>query len=132
MRVHELVLPSGAHCAVAEPAQALSGELRPLVLCLHFGGPVSPWYGRGLLEQLVAPALAATGAVMVAPDYASNAWADAPCAACALEAIELAVADFQADVTRVLLTGYSKGGIGTWTLGAHYAERFSATVVMAG
>lgn len=71
---------------------------------------VSPWYGRGLLEQLVGLALAATGAVMVAPDCDSNVWADAPCAECALEAIELAVADFQADVARVLLTGYIKGG----------------------
>lgn len=37
MRVHEVVLPSGTHWTVAEPAQGLSGELRSLVLCLHYG-----------------------------------------------------------------------------------------------
>ena len=35
------------------------------------------------------------------------------------------------DKRRVLLTGYSMGGIGTWMLAAHHQERFAAALIVS-
>jgi len=36
------------------------------------------------------------------------------------------------DPTRIVLTGYSLGGVGTWEMAAHHPELFSAAIIMAG
>ncbi len=47
-------------------------------------------------------------------------------------AIDLGCVKSPVDRQRVLLTGYSKGGIGTWELAARHPDRFTAAIVMAG
>jgi hypothetical protein len=49
-------------------------EPRTLVLALHYAGEVTPYYGKGLLEQLVEPGLRHLGAILVAPDCLSRGW----------------------------------------------------------
>ncbi len=46
----------------------------PLIIALHYGGTVTPWYGKGYLSILVEPALRELGAVMAAPDCPANGW----------------------------------------------------------
>ena len=104
----------------------------PIVVSLHYGGPVPAHYGRGLLEQVVAPGLESLDAVMVAPDCPAKAWADTACAQNVFEAVELAAERYSADRNRVVLAGYSKGGIGAWALSDAHPRRFAAIVVMAG
>ena len=123
-------LPSnGARYTLVLPA---SGEITittPLVVSLHYGGPVSPWYGRGLLETVIEPALRPLGAMLVAPDCGSPAWSD--CADTVDAVIRHLRQRFGLHEGCVALTGYSKGGIGTWSLAARWPARFSAAVVMA-
>jgi len=38
---------------------------------------------------------------------------------------------YNIDSQRVLLTGYSMGGIGTWMLAAHHQERFAAALIVS-
>lgn len=40
--------------------------------------------------------------------------------------------EFPIDESRVILSGYSMGGFGTWNLGLRYPDRFAAIVPMAG
>lgn len=112
--------------------EADPGRPHPLVLALHFGGTVTPFYGRNVLELLVAPALAELGAVLVAPDALEPGW-DQP----ANEAAVLALLDHLAgrlnlDRRRTLCTGYSMGGTGTWYLVGRHPDRFAAAIPIAG
>ncbi len=86
----------------------------PLVVSLHFGGPISPHYGRLLLESVVEPALRPLGALMVAPDCDAPAWATPECESFVLDVIDQIANEYAVYQDRVLLSGYSKGGIGTW------------------
>ena len=118
--LYTLSLPAGE--APTAPA--------PLVVSLHYGGPVSPHYGSGLLQSVVEPALRGLGAVMLAPDCGARRWLD--CESLVLSLMDEVATNYAIDARRVVLTGYSKGGIGTWDLVARHPDRFGAAVVMAG
>ena len=124
--------PAGAHLSVLGPGDTGSTSAVPLIVSLHYGGPVSPGYGRGLLEQVVAPALSDLDAVMVAPDCACDAWSDGPCVSAIEDAIGYAKTNFSIDEKRIVLVGYSKGALGTWALADSVVASFSAAIVMAG
>lgn len=124
--------PGGAPFTLSVPAEHDAEKPTPLVVSLHYGGPAPPYYGRGLLEGMVEPALRALGAIMIAPDCPGPAWAAGDCERNVLQLLDHIQEMFNIDTSRILLTGYSKGGIGTWALAARYPDRFSAAVVMAG
>ena len=50
----------------------------------------------------------------------------------ALSALDNSIAEFDADASRVYLTGLSMGGNGAWYLAYHHAERFAAVIVVCG
>lgn len=124
---------NGPHYTLSVPAGYAPERPAPLVVSLHYGGPVlSPYYGRGLLETVVEPALRPLQALMLAPDCPARAWAEPACEDTVLALIEHVRASYAIDERRVVLTGYSKGGIGTWALAAKHPQRFSAAIAMAG
>jgi poly(3-hydroxybutyrate) depolymerase len=105
----------------------------PLVLALHFGGDsFPPFFGRGMLELLVQPALQPLGALIVAPDALDPGWDDATDETRLLFLVEHVLASFAVDRKRVLCTGYSMGGAGTWFLVGRHPDRFSAAIPIAG
>jgi predicted peptidase len=128
--VHQQRLPSGEPYTLVLLTPASHDSTTPLVVSLHYGGPVTPFYGRGLLESLVEPALRELNAVMVAPDCAQRAWLD--CEQSVLRVIEHVATTHVIDRRRIVLIGYSKGGISTWDLAFRHPNLFSAAIVMAG
>ena len=124
--------PSSTRYTLAVPSDYDAERSVPLILALHFGGEVTPYYGRIILETLIEPALRPLGALVVAPDCAYGAWAHPQCEAGVLSVLDQVEGEFTIDRTRTLITGYSRGGIGTWELGARHPDRFRAAVVMAG
>ena len=104
----------------------------PLVLALHYGGEVTPNLSMGFLETLVVPGLKKLGAVIVAPDCPGNGWTDEASERAVLALLDYAVSNWPVDRSRIVVTGYSLGGIGTWYLAARHPEIFSAAVPMAG
>lgn len=50
----------------------------------------------------------------------------------AIEVLDIASEQFNADPARVYLSGHSMGGHGTWTIGAYHAGRFAAIAPSAG
>ena len=128
----ETLGPGGQLYTLSVPDGYSPAKAAPLVVSLHFGGPVSPHYGRLLLESVVEPALRPLGALMVAPDCDAPAWATPECESFVLDVIDHIANEYAVDQQRVLLTGYSKGGIGTWELAARHPDRFTAAIVMAG
>ena len=104
----------------------------PLVLALHYAGEVTPWYGRGVVEQLLAPGLEELSAVMVAPDCVGRDWTDPVSVTAAMAVLDAVAADVRVDPDRTLVAGYSMGGMGAWHLGTLHPERFRAVVSVAG
>ena len=132
--VHEMVLPdSGRLYTLAIPDNYDETVPVPLILSLHYGGRVTPYFGRGLLEILIEPALGDLGAIIVAPDSATTGgWANADSERHLMELLDHIEANYNVDSTRTLVTGYSMGGAGTWYMAPRYPNRFAAALPMAG
>jgi predicted peptidase len=104
---------------------------RPLVLALHPGGR-SPFFGSAFMRDIVEPALRSWDAVLIAPDVPDRSWATARSEAVVIELIEHVLREYAIDRSRVLVTGFSMGGRGTWHLAARHPDIFTGAIVMAG
>jgi len=119
---YALTLPRGYN-----PRQA-----RPLILALHPGGERFPGYGGAFVQQVVAPGLNALGAIIIAPDVPTRGWTDAIAERAVLALVRSVMDNFTIDRSRVLVTGFSLGGRGTWFLSSRHSDVFTAAIVMAG
>jgi predicted peptidase len=128
---HKLTTAEGLRYTVVLPAGYQPDRTYPLILALHYGGPVTPWYGAGLLEQIVEPGLKGLGAIMVAPDCAHGGWDNEASEGAVLALLDLLVAQYPIEPGQTILTGYSMGGKGTWYLAARQQARFAVAIPMA-
>ena len=98
----------------------------PLILALHYGGEVTPFYSKEYLNLLVKPALKNLGAIITAPDCPGEGWANPDVEKALLEFLEIISKEYNIDPNRIIITGYSMGGLGTWYLASRHSEIFSA------
>ena len=104
---------------------------RPLVVALHPGGPRTAYYGSAFMRQVVLPGLGDLRAVVVALDCPAPSW-NTPMADRAVMALVRKVLDeYAIDRRRVLVTGFSMGGRGTWFMASHHPDVFTAAIPMA-
>ena len=103
----------------------------PLVLVLHSGGERMRYYGSAFMRLLVEPALGDLRAIMVAPDCPTNSWTDAAAEDAVMALLEDVIAHYNIDRRRVLVTGFSLGGRGTWFMSSRHADVFTAAIPMA-
>ena len=107
----------------------------PLVLALHFGvqGGPSLNAGRDVLRLLIAPGLAELGAVIVGPDSLNGGpWDTSQNEEAVLALLDAVTRSYRIDARRVIVTGFSMGGAGTWHFAGKYPDRFAAAVPVAG
>ena len=131
--MHQMTLPeSERRYTLVIPDEYTGQEPTPLIMSLHYGGVVTPFYGRGLLQSLVEPAFRELGAIIVAPDSDAGSWANPTSDQHVLELLDYIEAHYNIDTNRTLLTGYSMGASGTWYLAPRHPERFKAALAMAG
>jgi pimeloyl-ACP methyl ester carboxylesterase len=132
--VHDQTLAqSGApaiHYAISVPPR-YHGEPVPLVLALHFGGDPQG-AGRSMLDILIQPALGGLGAVIVAPDSLSGGWSSAQNEQAVNALLAAVEKSYAIDQKKVIVTGFSMGGAGTWYWAGKYPDRFSAAVPVSG
>lgn len=107
------------------------GDRVPLVVALHWSGEVTPFYGEAYLRALAAPGLEGLGAIVVAPDRLGDDWERPASRDLVLSVVRRAVDLWPVDPDRVVVTGYSMGGFGTWTYLADYRGTFAAGIPMA-
>jgi predicted peptidase len=105
---------------------------RPLVLALHPGGDRTPYYGDMFMRQIFLPGLDALDPIMVAPDCPSGAWTDAGAERAVMALLDKVMTDYAIDRRRILVTGFSLGGSGTWFMSSRHPDLFTAAIVMAG
>jgi len=131
--IHQMTLPEvGRRYTLAIPDGYTGEESTPLIVSLHYGGEVTPYYGRGLLQSLIEPVLRDLGAIIVAPDSAAGSWTNPTSEQHVLELLDYIEAQYNIDANKTLLTGYSMGAAGTWYLAPRHPERFKAALAMAG
>jgi len=132
--IHDEMLPlSGGRSltySVSVP-KGYASQPVPVVLSLHSGGARVPHYGREFMKALIQPALSELGGIIVAPDCPTNAWSDPESEAAVMALMTRILQSYTIDRSRILVTGYSMGGSGTWFLASHHADLFTAAIPMA-
>jgi len=104
---------------------------RPLVIALHYGGEVTPWYGGQYLGLLVEPGLRDLGAILAAPDCPGEGWDSVASESAVLALVRDLKTQFKIDEHQVLLTGFSMGGVGAWHLAARNPKLFPVVIAIA-
>ena len=117
---------------ISIPPGYTSREPRPLVLALHPGGERTPYYGLSFMRGIVSPALKELGAIIVAPDCPTRAWSDPEAERAVMALLESVMKEYAIDRRRVLVTGFSLGGRGTWFMSSRHADVFTAAIPIAG
>ncbi|QDV37308.1 family 16 glycoside hydrolase [Tautonia plasticadhaerens] len=107
----------------------------PVVLFLHGSGERGE---DGILPSQVGlgPIIAAEPSahpyIAVFPQARETWAAESDDAHQALAILDEILEDFAVDTSRIVLTGLSMGGMGTWSIGAAHSDRFSAIVPICG
>lgn len=134
--VHEKSFASKAgdvvRYSISIPEDYQPDKPTPLIVALHYGGKVTPFYSRGIIEVLVAPGLGELNAIIVAPDSIAGPWTNEKNEKMVLELMDTINEEFNIDKNKTLLTGFSMGGHGTWYIGSRNQDRFSAMIPVSG
>ena len=107
-----------------------SNDPRPLILALHPGGR-APYYGSNFMRQIVEPALRGWRAVIVAPDVPARSWANEDSEQAVLALLDDVLENHTIDRARILVTGFSMGGRGTWYMATRHADLFTGAIPVA-
>jgi predicted peptidase len=137
----QLPQETGIHKQKLEPSEHLytigipegyqEAESVPLILVLHWGGPVMSYTGELVLLGLAVPGLYELGAIMVAPDRNTEDWANPQAEADLIELLDFIQEQYRIDEDKVVILGYSLGGIGAWYMAARHPERFSVAIALS-
>jgi poly(3-hydroxybutyrate) depolymerase len=136
--IHSLTLPRAnappIHYAISIPDNYSSHARVPLILALHFGvgNGSAAGAGRDVVEILIGPAMAELGAIIVAPDSLRGDWSTPENERAVNALLEMVLARYSIDTKKLVVTGFSMGGTGSWHFAATYPERFSAAIPIAG
>jgi predicted peptidase len=104
----------------------------PVILCLHFGGQPTEFYGGRFLNLIPIPGLGSLAALLVAPTTAQSGWATPTGEAAAFAALAAVEQHLRVDTRRRVVMGYSMGGRGTWHMAATFRQHFVAAIPIAG
>ena len=119
--------------AIDIPADYDGSTPVPLVLALHYGydGSVPEAYtGAGMIDDFRS-GLADLKAIVIAPDVLGGDWTDAENEQAAVWLTQSAMKTYAIDPQRVIITGYSMGGAGTWFIGSRHQDVFTAAIPVA-
>ena len=118
---------------IAVPSTYSPDKAAPLILALHYGNQSATYYGGEFLNILVKPALQELDAIMVAPTCpSSGGWTAATSEISVMALMDSIINNYTIDEQRIIVTGFSAGGIGTWFFAASYPDFFSAAIPVAG
>lgn len=104
----------------------------PLILALHPGGARTAYWGSSFMRGIVEPALRDWNAIIIAPDAPTRSWDTDVSERAVLALVEEVATRYAVDRDRVLVTGFSLGGAGTWFFATRHADLFTGAIPMAG
>lgn len=106
-----------------------SGMRLPLIIALHWSGGDRTYLEYS--ECLAEPGLGHLNGIIFTPSAGRHSWWEENLETRLLRFIELAKAHWPIDPNKILITGYSNGGIGTWHFAQQHPELFSVALPMA-
>ena len=118
--------------AISIPSDYNGTEPRPLVLALHPGGARSAYYGSMNMRQIFEPALRDLGAIFIAPDAPTRRWTTDTADEAVMNLLEVVLGEYAIDRNRILITGFSLGGRGTWFMATRHPDFFTGAIPIAG
>jgi predicted peptidase len=119
--------------AIQVPANLSKDAKVPLVVALHYAGKKGDWYGAGMLEGLYSEGCRSLGAVIVAPDsLTGDDWDNHTNADHVAWLARSVIQSYPIDPKKVILSGFSAGGIGTWYIAPRAPDVFTAAIPIAG
>jgi predicted peptidase len=136
--LHSLSLPRAdepaIRYAISVPRNYSASKPVPLILALHFGvgGGDAAGAGGDVVQILIGPALAELGAIIVAPDSMRGDWSSPENEKAVNALLDMVLARYSIDKKKVVVTGFSMGGAGSWHFAEKFPERFSAAIPVAG
>lgn len=136
--LHSSILARGdepaIHYAISIPRNYSPARPVPLILALHFGvgGGDAAGAGGDVVQILIGPALAELGAIMVAPDSVRGDWSTPENEKAVNALLDMVLSRYSIDKKKVVVTGFSMGGAGSWHFAEKFPERFSAVIPVAG
>ena len=101
----------------------------PLVLALHWAGGGDVY--NEFHHCLAIPAFSDVPAVIVSPDGNYDVWYSETNKSMVVELINKALTSWPVDPEKVIVTGYSNGGIGSWYFAEHHSDVISAAIPVA-
>ncbi len=122
------------HYAISIPRNYSPSKPVPLILSLHFGvgGGDAAGAGGNLIQVLIGPALSELGAIIVAPDSVRGNWSSPENEKGVNALLDMVLERYPIDKKKVVVTGFSMGGAGSWHLAEKFTDRFSAAIPVAG
>ncbi len=114
------------HYGLYVPESYDPGTPHALVMCLHGMG----FTGEAYLDRWATRL--GQGSLLACPTLPRADWWSRTAEELVLATIQDVQRHYAIDPDRIFLTGMSNGGIGTYVIGAHHADRFAALAPMAG
>jgi predicted peptidase len=105
----------------------------PLVLALHYGydgAKPAPYTGKEMIEAF-RPGLSRLNSIVIAPDALGGGWTDTRNEQLAVWLTRSALKTYAIDRKKVVITGYSLGGEGTWFIGSRHQDLFTGAIPVA-
>jgi predicted peptidase len=120
--------------AISIPRNYAPSTPVPLILALHFGvgGGDAAGAGRDVIQILIGPGFAELGAIIVGPDSVKGDWSSPENEKAVNALLNMVQARYSIDKKKVVVTGFSMGGTGSWHFAERFPERFSAAIPVAG
>ena len=84
------------------------------------------------MRGIVSPALKDLNAIIVAPDCPTRSWSDPAAEQAVMALLQNVMNEYAVDRRRVLVTGFSMGGRGTWFMSSRHADLFTGAIPIAG
>lgn len=118
---------------IAIPNSYSDSAPAPLILALHYGGQPSRFYGGQFMNLLVKPALKGLRAIILAPTVPmGDNWTNEGTEDAVMGLMREIREEYNIDPERILVTGFSLGGSGTWEYASKYPEVFAAAIPISG
>jgi len=105
-------------------------QKKPLIIALHWagGGDTFKEYSTCLVE----PGTADLDAYIIAPDSEYLLWTNQYNEDKIIKLVAMAKKFWNIDPNKIIITGYSNGGIGSWFFADKYPELFNVAIPMSG
>lgn len=103
-----------------------------IILALHYGGKITPYYGYDFMTHLIEPAFDKFEGIIVAPDCPKIDWKSPESIQAIIELLKHLQYKYHSGNERVIIIGFSMGAVGGWHLLVEHPDLFSAAILIAG